>query len=72
MTLKEFWDQEMPDGYYAVWMDEILHSKVSMFGCNVGTAKYEQMGGWSRFPDWFEDEDEDLVKVILMFEFPEL
>ncbi len=71
-TLKEFWENNNPDGYYAVWKSGLIETSNDgfHFGFSGCVALYTDKNGFEDYPDWMDNTDESEMSVILLEALP--
>lgn len=72
MTLKDFNEKNMPDGYYALWNSEYFDDEFFVYGFRGLIMKYSEQGGLEEvvggYPDWLDELPENKIYIKLLEE----
>lgn len=73
VTLEHFFDNEYPDGYYAVWKTgKYIHPEKDsfLFGFSGAVVEYNRNDGFKDYPEWMDNTKDCDINIVLLSEIP--
>ena len=75
-TLKDFWNSDPVDGYYAVWISDNYMDANIIHGFSGAIFLYTDYKGFEGvlsdiYPEWLDKSPEESINVLLIEELPE-
>lgn len=67
-TLDKFFNEDKPDGFYAVWKSGMFYAQQPqrLFGFSGAVVEYSNREGFKDCPEWMDKNPEEEINIVLL------